>query len=210
MIDIGLRMKEIRDLYNLSANRLSQILEVDPSTISKIETGKALPSIQLLIKFCDNFDITLGKFFADTHTTDLPLEVRRVIERVKKLPTDKLKVLESVLDTWVDSDVEKNEREKKLGPKKRPLTQKVYEYPDKERNKLYFVAETSKEYDKIDVRSTLMAAHLEDAESIPLTPELEDIIEDGIRESRQLKREREAKLEQEKKEGNNKATTDNE
>ena len=69
------------------------------------------------------------------------------------------------------------------------------------------VAETSND---IDIHSTSMAAHLEGAESIPLTPELEEIIKDGITESRQLEREREAKLEQQKKEDKNMATTDNE
>jgi len=110
-------------------------------------------------------------------------------------------VLESVMDTWVDSDVEINERDKNLKPMKQSKTPKVYEYHDKEKHKLYLVSETSIEYDDIDVRSTPMAAHIEDAESIPLTPELEEIIKDGIRKSRQLKREREAKLKQQKKEG---------
>lgn len=75
------------------------------------------------------------------------------------------------------------------------------------RNQHLHVAEEQSKYtveppeDDIDVRSTPMAARLEDAESIPLTTELEEIIKDGIRESRQLKREREAKLKQQKKKG---------
>ncbi|SFH36309.1 Transcriptional regulator, contains XRE-family HTH domain [Desulfotomaculum arcticum] len=223
MIDIGYRIREIRTSKKITVSKLAQDIGVAQSFVSGIEAGTKKCSLENLDKICHALGITLNDFFAPSEETKLSsdlqpipddtqqhIEIRRIIERINKLPLNKLKVLKSVLDTWVDTNVEKTEKDKNPRPMKQSPTPKVYEYPDKERNKLYIAAESSREYDKIDVRSTPMAAHLEDAESIPLTPELEDIIKDGIRESRQLKREREAKLKQKKKEGNNKATTNNE
>ncbi len=63
MYNYGERFKELRQTKNISANKLSKLLNVDPSTISKIENGSAFPSIQLLEKLCGYFEITLYSFF---------------------------------------------------------------------------------------------------------------------------------------------------
>jgi len=105
MFDIGSRIIYLRKLHNISANKLSKELKVDPSTINKIEKGTAKPSVDLLFKICEYFDITLAEFFADTQEQEsLPPEVRRVCGKVQKLSPDKIKVLESVLDTWIEND----------------------------------------------------------------------------------------------------------
>lgn len=225
MIDIGNRIREIRTDKKITVSKLAEKIGVAQSFVSGIEAGTKKCSLENLDKICNTLGITLYDFFAPSDETELSsnlrgifddtqrsTEVGRIVERIKTLPPNKLKVLESVLDTWADSNNEKTEVDKNTSHVKQSPTSKVYECPDKKGNKLYIVKETFEDYDKIEVRSTLMAAHLEDAESIPLTPELEEIIEDGIRESRQRKREREKKdqLAKQTKEINNQATTDKE
>ncbi len=102
MFDIGSRVVYLRKLHNISANKLSLDLKVDPSTVNKIEKGTARPSIDLLFNICDYFGVTPSEFFATGQAQEPPPEVRRICDKVQKLPPDKLKVLESVLDTWVD------------------------------------------------------------------------------------------------------------
>lgn len=63
IMTIGERFTFIRKQNNISANKLSKALGIDPSTISKIENDSAMPSIQLLQKFCNYFDISLSAFF---------------------------------------------------------------------------------------------------------------------------------------------------
>ena len=105
MFDIGNRVIYLRNLHNISANKLAKELKVDPSTINKIEKGTAKPSIDLLFNICRYFGITLSEFFADTQEQkSLPPEVRRVCDKVAKLPPEKLKILKSVLDTWIEDD----------------------------------------------------------------------------------------------------------
>jgi len=104
MFDIGSRIVNLRKLHNISANKLSKELNVDPSTINKIEKGTAKPSIDLLFNICNYFEINLSEFFADDQAPELPLEVRRVCGKIQQLPPERLKILESVLDTWADSD----------------------------------------------------------------------------------------------------------
>ncbi|MBM7854975.1 transcriptional regulator with XRE-family HTH domain [Desulfohalotomaculum tongense] len=103
MIDIGVRIKELRKQRNISAKQLAITLGVSQSFISGIENGTKKCSIENLYKICNALGITLSEFFADTQEAKpLPPEVRQVIDKVKKLPPQKLKVLNDVLDTWAD------------------------------------------------------------------------------------------------------------
>lgn len=101
MFDIGNRIIYLRKIHNISANKLSKELNVDPSTINKIEKGSANPSLDLLFNICNYFGISPSGFFAqDDREELLPPEVQQVIDKVRKLPPDKIKVLNAVLDTW--------------------------------------------------------------------------------------------------------------
>jgi len=164
MIDIGNRIREIRTSKKITVSKLAQEVGVAQSFISSIEGGSKKCSLENLGKICHVLGITLYDFFAPSGETMLSPdpwtilnaaqqspEIRRIMNKVQKLPPDKIKILEP---------------------------------PGKDEIGLYKVAETSED---IDFRSTLMSAHLEDTESIPLKTELEDTIKDVIHESRHNK-----------------------
>lgn len=50
----------------LSSRKLSQELNQCESYINKIETKRALPSMEMFFKICEYFDITPSEFFLDT------------------------------------------------------------------------------------------------------------------------------------------------
>lgn len=68
---VGNRIKELRELYNISANKLAISLGIDPSNISKIENGASKPSLDLLMKICDYFKISMSDFFSDGINTEI-------------------------------------------------------------------------------------------------------------------------------------------
>ena len=92
MFDYANRIKNIRVQYGVTAYKLAKDLEVVQQTISKIETGKGLPSLQLLEKFCDYFDITLAEFFEDTKketskSSNLNVSTEELVDMyIKKYP----------------------------------------------------------------------------------------------------------------------------
>ncbi len=59
----GLRMSQSG---KLSSRKLSQDLNQCESYINKIETGRALPSMEMFFKICNYFDVTPAEFFQDT------------------------------------------------------------------------------------------------------------------------------------------------
>lgn len=63
MFNVGDRLKQLRKLNNISANKLAEAININPSTLTKIETGNSLPSLQLLDGICSHFNISLSDFF---------------------------------------------------------------------------------------------------------------------------------------------------
>lgn len=86
MFDISKRFKELRLNNSLSANKLAKLLEVDPSTISKIENGLAKPSLDLLIKFCTTLNISMNDFFNDnSNVAILDSETKELLNIINTL-----------------------------------------------------------------------------------------------------------------------------
>ncbi|WP_252187531.1 helix-turn-helix domain-containing protein [Anaeromonas gelatinilytica] len=98
-IDIGLRFREIRMSNNLSANKLADGLNINPSTLTKIENGNSLPSIKLLINFCDYFNISLSSFFDNEIESDsiLTPELKELLYNAKDLTPEQLTILTQFL-----------------------------------------------------------------------------------------------------------------
>ncbi len=78
------KIKNLRESAGLSSSKLSSELGMTSSTISAIEIGKNLPSLQLLEKICDYFEISLSEFFAEEDETknksDLSDEERYILK----------------------------------------------------------------------------------------------------------------------------------
>ena len=55
---VGDRVKFLRDKSGLSQSELAEELEVHKTTISKIESGGNLPSLEMLVKFAKFFGVS--------------------------------------------------------------------------------------------------------------------------------------------------------
>ncbi len=71
----GLRMSKNS---KLSSRKLSQELNQCESYINKIETGRALPSMEMFFKICEYFDVTPAEFFSDTTDPKLKSELEEL------------------------------------------------------------------------------------------------------------------------------------
>lgn len=102
-MDVGQRLKYLRQQANISGKALAKLVNLDASQISKIENNATKPSLDALERICAALGVNLSDFFTDDQKQKIVLpEVNQVIGKVKKLPPQKLKVLNDVLDTWVD------------------------------------------------------------------------------------------------------------
>jgi transcriptional regulator with XRE-family HTH domain len=98
MNKIGDRIKELRELNNISANKLAISLGIDPSNISKIENDASKPSLDLLMKICDYFKISLSEFFSDGINTEiLSDDIKKLLYNSKNLTSDQIEAINSLI-----------------------------------------------------------------------------------------------------------------
>lgn len=65
LYEIQNRIRELREMNNMTAQELSFELGFGSTYISKLESSDNFPSIPTLLKICDYYKISLGDFFKD-------------------------------------------------------------------------------------------------------------------------------------------------
>ena len=58
---LGLRIKENRQLKNLTQEELAELIELTPGYMSLIETGKKKASLETLLSICNALNVTLNE-----------------------------------------------------------------------------------------------------------------------------------------------------
>lgn len=94
---LGLRIKELRQNKKLSQEGLSDKVGVDPKYVSRIEVGKATPSLSVLVKIARELTVEIKDLFEFSHfelegreldvqtlLQDLPDEKRQLIIKLIK------------------------------------------------------------------------------------------------------------------------------
>lgn len=61
-LNLGNKIKKIRYKYNISQEDLAEILEVNRNYISRIETNKSLPTVDILVKLALAFNISIDNW----------------------------------------------------------------------------------------------------------------------------------------------------
>lgn len=66
MIEIGKKLKELRQVEKLTQQQLADKLEIGRVNYTRYETGAVRPDYETLIKLADFYDISLDEFFDRT------------------------------------------------------------------------------------------------------------------------------------------------
>lgn len=112
MINYGKKLKSLRKQVGLSANALARQVNLDPTTIYKIESNTSKPSLDALEKICLILGISMRDFFSNddidvsTHQSsksqrEISMEDLAFLRSFKKLPPKKRKAIEILV---IDDD----------------------------------------------------------------------------------------------------------
>lgn len=77
IMDVGKRLKEVREMYGLSQRELAKRVGLTNSTISMIERDAVSPSISSLKKILEGVSLTVTEFF----TLEIPTESQVVFKK---------------------------------------------------------------------------------------------------------------------------------
>lgn len=82
-IEVGKRVRQLREKAGLSQNRLAIKAGIAPSYIPDIEKGKKCPTVQTLDYICFGLGITLAEFFRESEEQkELNATIQTVISRL--------------------------------------------------------------------------------------------------------------------------------
>ena len=71
-LDIGFKIKKLREEKNVSQEQLVNLLEISQSKLSKIENGRLKKiEMKLVLKFCKSIDVSLDDFFENTDAVEI-------------------------------------------------------------------------------------------------------------------------------------------
>lgn len=93
-MDIGEKLRSIRQSKNMTIYRLSMITGISQNHISGIELGNRQPTIYTLLRLLEPLGITLAEFFnEDGSPMELTENEKKLIENYRCLPEEKAEVL---------------------------------------------------------------------------------------------------------------------
>ena len=103
---LGDRIKRLRQEKGWSQNQLSQKLKVHQKQISGYERGIHAPSIELLVKMAELFDVSLDYIAFDDREDKKQIqiadrELMRTVKEIDALPEEDRMTIKAVLNTFI-------------------------------------------------------------------------------------------------------------
>lgn len=72
-MNVGLRIKELREKKGLTVNRLANMAGISQSYLRDVELGNKNPTVETLSYFCDALSVSLKDFFFRESRRDKPV-----------------------------------------------------------------------------------------------------------------------------------------
>lgn len=96
-MDIGARIKQLREAKGYSINKLANKAGVSQSYLRDIELSSKNPTVAFLSLLCDQLEISLREFFNDAE--EAPFENEPLIQRIYQMTPLQREKLLSFLNT---------------------------------------------------------------------------------------------------------------
>ena len=98
----GLKIKEYRIKKNLKQWQLSELVNVEPKTISVIESGKNFPSPKLIYKLAVALKVEIKDLFDFNHLQEEKNLKTEIISMVNKIDKENLSILYKIVKSFLD------------------------------------------------------------------------------------------------------------
>ncbi|MBR2876767.1 MAG: helix-turn-helix transcriptional regulator [Clostridia bacterium] len=95
-------IKAYRISNNYTKERFAELLDVDPSYISKIESGDRMPSVEMLIKISNKTNISLDEMFCTKTSSGAELRMNKYLEKINCLSPSERQFVFEMLDKMLE------------------------------------------------------------------------------------------------------------
>jgi len=100
---VGRRIRSLRKARGLSQEQLAELAGTSPKYLSRIETGRENPTLDLFLRLAQGLKVDLYEIFQFEHEGDTPRRLRKKLESLVAAAKDEdLARLTRVLEALVD------------------------------------------------------------------------------------------------------------
>lgn len=94
---LGKRIKELRKSKNLTQEQLAELIGIETSSLSGIESGRHFPSLPTLERISIQLQVELKNLFDYNHLKTSEEIKKEIIENIDKLSAEKLNFIYGML-----------------------------------------------------------------------------------------------------------------
>ena len=99
---LGIRIKELRKMRELSQEKLAEKVNIDPKHLSRIEVGRSFPSMDTLTEISKSLKVDLKDLFEFEHQSKTSIELTKdICSLLKEAKEDKLRLILKVVRSIV-------------------------------------------------------------------------------------------------------------
>ncbi|MCJ2110209.1 helix-turn-helix domain-containing protein [Methylobacterium sp. E-025] len=101
-VSIGKRVKTAREHAGLSQERLAEIVGKTKDTISNIERGRNMPTLETMQKICDGINVPIVYLFDDFSTDRVKIELKAKLDYAfRQLNEDDARAVVAMIEAFV-------------------------------------------------------------------------------------------------------------
>lgn len=94
---LGAKIKDIRKKKNYSQEYFSELVEMNPRQIVRIENGESFPTVENLEKIARALDTTIQELFHNESHLPVSTIKEKILDKIHSLNTDQLRMLYTVV-----------------------------------------------------------------------------------------------------------------
>lgn len=95
---LGRRIKELRKQVGLTQEKLAELINMETSSLSGIESGRHFPSLPTLEKIANNLNMEIKSLFEFNHLQSIETIKKKIIENLDNLSEEKLVFIYKLID----------------------------------------------------------------------------------------------------------------
>lgn len=95
---LGKRIKELRKLSDLTQEKFSEMIGIETTSLSGIESGRHFPSMPTLEKIANNLNVELKTLFEFKHLQPINEIKQDIIKNIDKLDDNQIKLIYKFFD----------------------------------------------------------------------------------------------------------------
>lgn len=97
---LGKRIKELRKEAGFTQEKLAELIDIETTSLSGIESGRHFPSLPTIEKIADKLDVELKALFDFNHLIPVEDMKKNIINNLDKLSDEKISFIYKFFDGY--------------------------------------------------------------------------------------------------------------